>query len=109
MKKLKNSDFCTIKEIISMLNFKPDVNNGEEIDLVEFWADIAGNKIAEFSRIVKYSKSEKYLTVACKNSQIANELYLNKDNLLQLIQESEHKPKEYDISEIRIIIDKLHT
>ena len=49
------------------------------------WSEIAGQKMAELSKPVGLSK-DKTLIVACKNSMISQELYLNKIRILKSVQ-----------------------
>ena len=49
------------------------------------WSDVVGHKLAELSRPIGLSK-DKTLIVACKNSMISQELYLNKIRILKSVQ-----------------------
>ncbi len=95
MKKLNNSNFELIEDIIKTIDFKYDDKHQKKIDcLEEFWVDIAGVKLSQISRVYDVLKDD-IIVVICKDSFIANELYLKKDKLLK---EMKEKSKELGIN-----------
>ena len=86
MKKILYSNFENVEDILSDLKkqLKPK-EQSKIMTLFLSWPQVVGNKLAEYSRPVWLSK-DKLLTVACKNSMISQELYLNKDRILKSLQ-----------------------
>ena len=86
MRKILYSNFENIGDILSELKKKIQPKKQSKVlTLFLTWREIVGNKLAEFSRPVGLSK-DKTLFVACKNSMISQELYLNKTRILKSIQ-----------------------
>lgn len=86
MAKLNNSYFESIQDILSTIEFKNEVFEVDEKTLAETWKECVGEKIAEVSKPSNLSK-DGVLTIACVNSLVANELYLERNNLLQILRE----------------------
>ena len=86
MGKILYSKFESVGDILSELKKKLKPKQQSKVmTLFLAWGEIAGNKIAQFSRPVGLSK-DKTLIVACKNSMISQELYLNKPRILKSVQ-----------------------
>ena len=86
MGKLNNSYFESIQEILSTMEFHKETCEIDEKTLSETWKECVGEKIAEVSQLSNLSQNG-VLTVICANSLVANELYLERNNLLQIIRE----------------------
>ena len=86
MEKILYSKFENVSDILSDLKKKLKPKQQSKVmTLFLAWNEIAGHKLAEFSRPVGLSK-DKTLIVACKNSMISQELYLNKARILKSTQ-----------------------
>ncbi len=94
MKKLNNSNFELIQNIIKDLNFNYNYeeSHNKEI-LAEYWKETVGKKISKLSRFYDFSMQNK-LTIVCSDSFVANELYFEKEKLIQILNE---KTKELGI------------
>lgn len=86
MAKLNNSSFESIQDILSSLNLKKEVSPVDEKILSETWKQCVGDKISTVSEPSNLSQ-DGVLTIVCANSLVANELYLERNNLLQIIRE----------------------
>ena len=86
MQKILYTSFESIGDILSELKkkLKPK-KQSKVLTLFLVWNDVAGTKLAEFSRPVGLSK-EKTLIVACKNPAVSQELYLIKSRILKSVQ-----------------------
>ena len=83
MKKIHNSNFELLEDIIKTIDFNYNPNKHQSIEEINiFWTEIVGNKISRFSKVYGISADNK-LTIICSDSFIANELYLNKDKLIK--------------------------
>ena len=58
--------------------------------LQKIWIEAAGKKFALISKIYDIIKDDRVI-IACKDSVIANELYLKKDKILQKMEEKAAK------------------
>ena len=86
MGKILYSKFESAADIISELKKKIQPKKQSKVlTLFLAWSDIAGQKLAQFSKHVGLSK-DKTLIVACKNSMISQELYLQKQRILKSAQ-----------------------
>ncbi len=87
MKKLNNSNFELVQDIIKSIDFNYEPQD-EDIKQQFFssWNEIIGNKISKFSKLYEIS-ADNVLTVLCADSYIASELYFEKDNILKLVKE----------------------
>ena len=82
MKRLNNSNFELLEDIIKNLDFNYDPSHNQILDNLDgYWNEIIGNKISKFSKVYEFS-DDNTLTVACADSFIANELYFEKARLL---------------------------
>lgn len=82
MKKLNNSNFELIEDVIKELDLKYNQNDENVLDKMnKYWTEVAGDKISTFSKVIDISK-DNILTIACSDSFVANELYFEKQNLL---------------------------
>ena len=83
MKKLLYSNFELIEDVISDLKFNYREDEVERLNKVaDIWVDVVGNKISQFSKVLEISADNK-VTIVCSDSFVANELYLEKENLLK--------------------------
>ena len=86
MEKILYTQFENVGDILSKLKKKlQPKKQSKVVTLFLAWREIAGNKLAEFSKPVGLSK-DKTLIVACKNSMISQELYLQKTRILKSVQ-----------------------
>ena len=87
MKKLNNSNFELVQDIIKSIDFNYEPQD-EDIkqQFFFFFIEIIGNKISKFSKLYEIS-ADNVLTVLCADSYIASELYFEKDNILKLVKE----------------------
>ncbi len=90
MKKLNNSNFVLIKDIINDLNINYNADAGQKKEeLYNKWKDIIGEKIAEYSQLTDVL-SNGTAVIQCSDSFVANELYFEKEKILHLlVKESE--------------------
>lgn len=102
MKKIKYSDFESIHEIIGQIDLKYDqsIENNKSL-LFEEWKNIIGEKISSLSKPVELS-DKNLLKISCANSFVANELFMQKQNLIVIINE---KAKEYNLKVRDLIFD----
>lgn len=85
MKKLHNSNFELIQDVIKDLDFNYNPSNQEQLEQInKYWSDVVGKKISKLSRVTGLS-SENILTVVCSDSFVSNELYFEKQNLLKFM------------------------
>lgn len=91
MKRLNNSDFDLIQNIIKDIDFNyEETSQLKKEELFGLWKDIIGEKISKFSKPMDLS-SDGILTIACSDSFVANELYFEKDKIFSLLQEKSEK------------------
>ncbi len=85
-KKILYTTLESVEDILSKLkkNLQPK-KQSKVLTLFLTWGDIAGHKLAEFSRPIGLSK-EKTLIVACKHPAISQELYAIKSRILKSVQ-----------------------
>ncbi|MBQ9246138.1 DUF721 domain-containing protein [bacterium] len=83
MKRINNSNFELLKDVIKELefNYNPDSCQNTE-KLSEFWVETIGEKIVNFAKFYDFS-DDNILTIVCSDSYVSNELYLEKDKLLE--------------------------
>ena len=94
MKRLNNSNFELLEDIIKNLDFNYDPSRNQILDSLDsYWIETIGNKISKFSKVLEFS-SDDILTVTCADSFIANELYFAKT---KIIGEMNKKAKELGI------------
>lgn len=95
MKKLNNSNFELIQDVIKDMKFNYDENvcQNKEI-LAKYWEETVGKKISKFSRFYNFS-NQNLLTIICADSFVSNELYFEKENLLKILNS---KTKELGIT-----------
>jgi predicted nucleic acid-binding Zn ribbon protein len=87
MKRLNNSQFVLLSDIIKDMNFDYKPETCQKLkNLQNAWEEIVGNKISQFSKVHEFS-TDNILTVTCADSFISNELYLVKEKLLPLMNE----------------------
>lgn len=86
MGKILYSKFESAGDILSDLKKKLQPKKQSKVlTLFLTWREVAGDKLAQFSKPVGLSK-DKTLIVACQNSMISQELYLNKARILKSVQ-----------------------
>ena len=87
MKKINNSNFETIQEIISGLNFNYEANSAlKKEEFLSSWKEIVGEKISKFSKLLDIS-DDNIATVVCADSFVANELFYEKDKIIAIMRE----------------------
>ena len=102
MKRINNSNFELLEDIIKNLDFNYDPSHSQTLEkLCGYWSEIIGNKISKFSKVLEIS-DDNTLTVACADSYIANELYFEKAKLLKKMNE---KTRELGIKIVDIRFD----
>lgn len=100
MKRLPNSNFALIEEVIKDLKFNYNENNAVKTGIINnIWAEIVGNKILQFTKVYEIS-DDNILTILCSDSFVANELYLIKSKLIDDINEK-GKKSGIEINEIK--------
>lgn len=83
MKKILYSNFELIEDVISDLKFNFSEDKVERLNKVsDVWVEVVGKKFSQFTKVLEISADNK-LIVVCADSFVANELYLNRYNLLQ--------------------------
>ena len=102
MKRLNNSNFELLEDIIKNLDFNYDPSHNQTLEKLScYWNDTIGNKISKFSKVLEIS-DDNILTVICADSFIANELYFEKARLIGNMNE---KAKELGIKIVDIRFD----
>ena len=87
MKKIRYSNFESINDVINQIGFKYDKPLEDKKEaFFNSWEELVGKKLAMVSRPIELD-SKNILLISCKNSFIANELFLSKKNLLSLLEE----------------------
>ena len=86
MKKTNNSDFQSIQEILSTMTLDVKIPEVDINELKKIWKESFGEKISELSTPERFS-DDGILTVGCASPIVANELYLECNNLLQIMRE----------------------
>ncbi len=90
MKKLNNSNFVLIQDIINDLNISYNADEGQKKEeLFNKWEDIIGEKISKYSKLTDILPNGTAV-IKCSDSFVANELYFEKEKILHLlVKESE--------------------
>ncbi len=87
MKKLNNSNFSLIEDIIKDIDFNYDKNNEEKIELLsKYWKESIGEKICNLSKVYEFTTNN-VLKIICSDSYTANELYYVKEKLINIMNE----------------------
>jgi len=101
MRKLNNSDFESIENIIKGLNIKYEEYRINEAEVIQScWNETIGNKISKFTKVYKIN-TDKVITVICSDSYVSNELYYQKDKIIQLMNKKLQKVG-IQISDVKI-------
>lgn len=83
MKRLNNSNFELLQDVIKNLDFNYDAQTCQNIEkLNEFWGETIGNKISKLAKVYEFS-NDNILIISCSDSFVSNELYFAKEKLLQ--------------------------
>lgn len=83
MKRINNSDFELLKDVINEIDFNYNPDSCQNIEkITEFWIETIGKKIVNFAKVYDFS-ADNILTIVCSDSYVSNELYLEKDKLLE--------------------------
>ncbi len=86
MKRINNSNFELIEDIIQTIDFKFDASRQNKLDCFKkFWKSITGN-LSEVSRVYDILEDDTMIVI-CKDSFVTNELYLQKNKLLKKMEE----------------------
>lgn len=95
MKRINNSNFELIQDVIKELEFNYVENKATEFEMLTgYWIEIVGNKISQFSKVFEIS-ADNILTIVCADSFVANELYFEKK---QLVEKMNKKTKNLGIT-----------
>ncbi len=87
MKKINNSNFEILEDIIKNLDLNYNQDSCQNIEQLNYcWTDITGEKISKISKVYHFS-ADNILTIVCADSFTANELYFEKENLLNYMNE----------------------
>ena len=87
MARLNYSNFELIEDVIGSLKFNFSESEAEKLKRLEdIWTEIAGNKYLQYTKVLEVS-ADNNLTIVCSDSFVANELYLNKSNILNTLRE----------------------
>ena len=85
MNKLNNSSFEMIQDIIKDLELENLKGNSEvKSGLANLWSETVGDKISKFSRFIDILPNNS-LIISCADSYVSNELYYNKDKILEIM------------------------
>ena len=91
MKKLSNSDFYMIKDILEGLDIDYNLENQNRNNvLAGLWNEFIGEKISKIAKFHEMSK-DNTLVIVCADSYVANELYYNKEKILNFMVEKAEK------------------
>ena len=87
MAKLNYSNFELLQDIIGDLKFNFSENEAERLKKLEdIFLEVVGEKYSKFAKVSDIS-DDNNLTIICSDSFVANELYLNKSNILSAMRE----------------------
>lgn len=82
MKRINNSNFELLEDIIKTIDFNYHPDKNEKLNNIGcLWNEIVGNKISKLSKVYELSTDNK-LTIICSDSIVANELLFNKNKLI---------------------------
>ena len=91
MKRINNSNFELIEDIIKYLDFNYNPNENQGINEInKFWEEIVGNKISKYTKVYEFS-ADNQLTILCADSFISNELFFNKAKILEYMNKKSEK------------------
>lgn len=91
MKRLNNSNFELLQDVIKDLNLSYNTENCKNIENIQkIWIDTIGNKISKFAKVYDFS-NDNILTVVCSDSFVSNELYFEKEKLFRNMNEKLQK------------------
>ncbi len=94
MDKIKYSNFESIKDIMDSLDLGYDKNQEMNKQLLfDSWEEVIGKKISSVSKLTEIN-DKGILKVSCANSFVANELFLSKKNIIEILSQ---KTKELNI------------
>lgn len=91
MKKIYNSNFEMIQDVIKEIdfNYEASVQESKE-EFFKSWEQIIGRKISKLTKPYEIS-DDNVLTIRCADSYVANELYFEKEKILSLVKEKTEK------------------
>ena len=93
MNKLNNSDFYLVKDIINELGINAgDIYEKQQKneELSNCWNEIIGEKISKMTKLYEIS-ADNILTIICSDSYVANELFNNKEKIIEYMMEKANK------------------
>lgn len=91
MKRINNSNFELLEDIIKTIDFNYSQDECQKLEEIKnYWSEIVGNKISEFSKVYEIS-TDNQVTIVCADSFVANELYFEKEKLLKCMNEKAEK------------------
>ena len=83
MKKINNSNFELLEDIIKTIDFNYHPNEYQRLEEInKYWEETVGSKISKYSKVYGFS-TDNNLTIVCADSFIANELLFNKEKLIE--------------------------
>lgn len=86
-KKIKYSDFVSIEEVMSSLDFKHDSDEqAKKEKFFEDWENIVGEKLAKVSKPLDITEKN-VLIISCMNSFVASEMFMLKNDILTIMEE----------------------
>ncbi len=85
MQKIKYSNFELLKDIFEDMDLRSDKFDADNTKMLEvIWKEIVGDKISAYSKVEGLS-SNNILKIVCSDSYAANELYYEKEKLIELM------------------------
>lgn len=85
MKKINNSNFEILEEVIKNIDFNYNPKSAEiKTSLQAYWEEAIGENISKLAKVYNFSSDNK-LTVTCADSFVSNELYFQKDKLISIM------------------------
>lgn len=85
MKKINNSNFEILEDVIKNIDFNYNPESAENIKTIEAcWAETIGENISKLAKVYNFSSDNK-LAVICADSFVSNELYFQKYKLISIM------------------------
>ena len=100
MKKLYNSSFELIDDIIKTIKFDDIESKQDRMTKIQnSWSSVSGSELSKLSRVYDILNDDTLLVI-CKDSFVANELYFRKSSVLNKLNE-ELKVQGINIKDIK--------
>jgi len=88
---MEYSNFERIEDVIKQIDFNYKADDWKKLDdLKVCWIETIGNKISKLTKVFQIS-DDNVLTVLCADSFVANELYVSKEKIMELMNEKNKK------------------